>query len=258
MNCSPTTRRARRHRLQPPLPRRNQSARNLMQRRQEILNDITDTVGATFLGMTYGCARCHDHKFDPILHKDYYRLQAFFANTRAKTRSACWRRTERPTSSAVAAWEAEDRSHPRRDALTGRAGRYQGRLLQGQVRQVPEEIQQAITTGAGEANAARSWQMYQGQAANHLDHERDGTGARTERRAEPRNATRNWKRELPNSTPSSRDPPLAQTMIDDGREAPNDVRASRSATGTRREKKCSRDSLPFSIRQTRRSCRRTG
>src|SRR2546423_15139253 len=58
------------------------NARNLMQRRQELLNDITDTVSATFLGMTYGCARCHDHKFDPILHKDYYRLQAFFANTR--------------------------------------------------------------------------------------------------------------------------------------------------------------------------------
>ena len=51
-------------------------------RRQEILNDITNTVGAVFLGMTYGCARCHDHKFDPILQKDYYRLQGFFANIR--------------------------------------------------------------------------------------------------------------------------------------------------------------------------------
>ena len=51
-------------------------------RRQEILNDITDTVGSVFMGMTYGCARCHDHKFDPITHKDYYRLQAFFANIR--------------------------------------------------------------------------------------------------------------------------------------------------------------------------------
>src|SRR5262245_22004480 len=59
------------------------NARNLLQRRQEILNDITDTVGSVFLGLTYGCARCHDHKFDPILQADYYRLQAFFANSRA-------------------------------------------------------------------------------------------------------------------------------------------------------------------------------
>lgn len=59
------------------------NARNLRQRRQEILNDITDTVGAVFTGLTYGCARCHDHKFDPILQRDYYRLQAFFANSAA-------------------------------------------------------------------------------------------------------------------------------------------------------------------------------
>ncbi len=51
-----------------------------MQRRQEILDDVTDTVGASFLAKTYGCARCHTHKFDPILHTDYYRLQAFFAD----------------------------------------------------------------------------------------------------------------------------------------------------------------------------------
>lgn len=59
------------------------NARNLMQRRQEILNDVTDTVGAVFTGMTYACARCHDHKFDPILQSDYFRLQAFFANAAA-------------------------------------------------------------------------------------------------------------------------------------------------------------------------------
>ena len=53
------------------------NARNLMQRRQEILDDITDATSATFLGLTYGCARCHNHKYDPILQADYYRLQAF-------------------------------------------------------------------------------------------------------------------------------------------------------------------------------------
>lgn len=44
-----------------------------------ILDDITDTTGDVFLGLSLQCARCHDHKFDPILQKDYYRLQAFFA-----------------------------------------------------------------------------------------------------------------------------------------------------------------------------------
>ncbi|MGE3780554.1 MAG: DUF1553 domain-containing protein, partial [Pirellulaceae bacterium] len=44
-----------------------------------ILNDVTDVTAEVFLGLSVGCARCHDHKFDPIPRKDYYRLQAFFA-----------------------------------------------------------------------------------------------------------------------------------------------------------------------------------
>jgi hypothetical protein len=47
--------------------------------RLEVLTEMTSTVGLAFLGVTIGCARCHDHKFDPISQKDYYRLQAFFA-----------------------------------------------------------------------------------------------------------------------------------------------------------------------------------
>ncbi len=51
---------------------------NYKQIRQEILDDVTDVFSATFLGLTMGCARCHNHKFDPIPQKDYFRLQAFF------------------------------------------------------------------------------------------------------------------------------------------------------------------------------------
>jgi Protein of unknown function (DUF1549)/Protein of unknown function (DUF1553)/Planctomycete cytochrome C len=40
--------------------------------------DMVDTTGSVFLGLSVGCARCHDHKFDPIPQKDYYRMQAIF------------------------------------------------------------------------------------------------------------------------------------------------------------------------------------
>ncbi len=46
--------------------------------------DRADTVGAVWLGMTVGCATCHDHKFDPITQKDFYALGAFFRNTTQK------------------------------------------------------------------------------------------------------------------------------------------------------------------------------
>src|SRR5262245_62079329 len=52
---------------------------NQAQRRQNTLDDMTDTAGLVFLGMTVGCARCHNHKFEPITQADFFRLQAFFA-----------------------------------------------------------------------------------------------------------------------------------------------------------------------------------
>ena len=53
--------------------------RDAVQQRRHILNDLTDTTAQVFLGLTMKCARCHDHKFDPLLQDDYYRFQAFFA-----------------------------------------------------------------------------------------------------------------------------------------------------------------------------------
>ena len=49
--------------------------------RQFFLDDVTDSVGQVFLGHALQCARCHDHKFDPIPTRDYYSMQAIFANT---------------------------------------------------------------------------------------------------------------------------------------------------------------------------------
>src|SRR5262249_54577007 len=46
--------------------------------RMDELDDMVTTTSSVFLGLTVGCARCHDHKYDPIPQRDYYRMQAIF------------------------------------------------------------------------------------------------------------------------------------------------------------------------------------
>ncbi|BCX50341.1 hypothetical protein HAHE_42490 [Haloferula helveola] len=58
--------------------------------RQRFLDDATDIVGQTFLGHMLQCARCHDHKFDPIPTRDYYSMQAIFATTQLAERKAAF------------------------------------------------------------------------------------------------------------------------------------------------------------------------
>ncbi len=54
--------------------------------RQNELDGMISTTGTTFLGLTLGCARCHDHKFDPVTQRDYYSLQAVFAGVQHAAR----------------------------------------------------------------------------------------------------------------------------------------------------------------------------
>ena len=52
---------------------------DVLQARYDELDDLVATTGQVFLGLTVNCARCHDHKLDPIPQADYYRLLAFFS-----------------------------------------------------------------------------------------------------------------------------------------------------------------------------------
>ena len=54
--------------------------------RRDIVDEQIDTTGRAFLGLTFGCARCHDHKFDPISIEDYYGLAGIFMSTKTLTK----------------------------------------------------------------------------------------------------------------------------------------------------------------------------
>jgi Protein of unknown function (DUF1553)/Protein of unknown function (DUF1549) len=134
------------------------NARNLMQRRQEILSDITDTVGSTFLAMTYGCARCHDHKFDPILHTDYYRLQAFFANTTADDQIPMLAPEQMDRYRVQkAAWD--EKTKPVRDQIAAFLEPKKQKILKEFVEKYPSEIQDIIAKPPA-SRTPFEWQMY--------------------------------------------------------------------------------------------------
>ena len=117
------------------------------QRRQNTLNDMTDTAGLAFLGMTVACARCHDHKFEPIPQTDYYRLQAFFA-------PATFRRDLGiATNAEKAAYEASQRefqslTKPLRDEIAAIEGPHRSKLFEEKLAKLSPEAQAAHRTQA--------------------------------------------------------------------------------------------------------------
>jgi mono/diheme cytochrome c family protein len=70
------------------------------QQRADELHDMVGTTGSAFLGLTVGCARCHNHKFDPVSQIDYYRMKAVFAGVQHGERP--WKQSERAAELAAA------------------------------------------------------------------------------------------------------------------------------------------------------------
>ena len=64
--------------------------------RRDYLVDVVDTTGSVFLGLTLGCARCHNHKYDPLPTKDYYRIEAFFSPTAEEVQDIPFHQYEMP------------------------------------------------------------------------------------------------------------------------------------------------------------------
>jgi mono/diheme cytochrome c family protein len=112
--------------------------------RQDALDDIITTTSLTFMGLTVGCARCHDHKFDPIPQKDFYRIQAVFFPTRPVSYPLV-------AADVVAAHKAETQrieqlQKPVKRAKAELEAPYLKRLVDEAISRLPEYLQVAWKT----------------------------------------------------------------------------------------------------------------
>ena len=124
------------------------NARNLVQRRQEILNDVTDTTASVFLGLTLACARCHDHKYDPITQRDYYRFQAFFAATQATDAVAVSERDRESYRQRSKEWEEATASV--REEMGAIEDPVKDKLRKDTIDKFVPEVQQALAAKPSE------------------------------------------------------------------------------------------------------------
>lgn len=114
-----------------------------------ILNEVTDATGDVFLGLGMQCARCHDHKFDPILQKDYFALRAFFEPLQwrddvivaADDERSTWERRQQEWEAATKTLQEEI------DKITGP---YRAQAQRDAITKFPEDIQAIINKEAAD------------------------------------------------------------------------------------------------------------
>ena len=128
-----------------------QSATMRARVRADEMEDVVGTVAQTFLGLTVNCARCHDHKFDPILQKDYYRLKA--------TLDGVWH-GDRNLSTSIEVERRRRRLEPfqrrMRELVSEVAALHEsarGRILKRQGHPVPTQVPSPLSRWAFDADA---------------------------------------------------------------------------------------------------------
>ncbi len=131
---------------------------NVHLRRQELLNDLTDNTAYAFLGVTLACARCHDHKFDPLLHRDYYRMQAFFSNLKIDDSAPVVSPTEVAAHNAkMANYRAA--AKPVLDQIETLLAAPRAAFRKERLERFPEEVQAAINRDPAK-RSSMDWQIY--------------------------------------------------------------------------------------------------
>jgi len=112
--------------------------------RQEVLTEIATNAGQTFLGMSINCARCHNHKFDPILQSDFYGLQAIFAGARGKDVEIAT--AEEKTAFETAQGAYKSRLAPVESALKALAKPFEQQIVEERRARLDPQLLDALNT----------------------------------------------------------------------------------------------------------------
>ena len=102
--------------------------------REDQLEEMLGVVSQTFLGLTVNCARCHDHKFDPIPQRDYYRLKAVFEGVWQPTQGEELKADGRALLTPKEQLDFDERLRPLRDriaSIEASLGEFTGQLAGG-------------------------------------------------------------------------------------------------------------------------------
>ena len=113
--------------------------------RQNYLSEVTTASGSIFLGLTIGCARCHDHKYDPIPQRDFYRLQAFFNAIQVEDRQGAITRPEVPYEDEAFAAKAKEKMKL-----------YEERLKDGPEKKALDQLEEQLLVKLKAAKAAKA------------------------------------------------------------------------------------------------------
>jgi len=126
--------------------------RNAEMQWELILTEMTNVTGEAFLGLGVGCAQCHDHKFDPILQKDYFALQAFLNSTWwPENRPLVTPEQQMAHDAAMAKWEAATKDV--REQIDAMTESYLAGKKKAQVKMFPEAVQAMYNKSASERTA---------------------------------------------------------------------------------------------------------
>ena len=136
-----------------------------------ILNEVTDTTGDVFLGVGLQCAKCHDHKYDPILQKDYYRLRAFFEAIRPDDKRVV-ASTGEQSSHAEQLKQWEQATAAIREQISALEAPYRAKARQDAFEKFPADIQELLK--AEDAKRTPHEQQVFEIAWRQVDYEYDG------------------------------------------------------------------------------------